>query len=158
MLIVQEMWKNSLNHSSIIAKHQFTYVSVYFNNSKMQLVNNSFKILKVNGSTHVHMLNIEKMWKIISWFTKLTKLPPRLWRNSVRDRIIPCPDALKKMGERKLMALFSLVGRGRKLHQFPGTEFTNLAPRLWRNWIRDLNIPCPDALKKMGERKLMALF
>ncbi len=32
----------------------------------MQLVNNSFNILKVNGSTHVHMLNIEKMWKIIS--------------------------------------------------------------------------------------------
>jgi hypothetical protein len=28
----------------------------------MQPMNNSFKILKVNGSTHVHMLTIEKMW------------------------------------------------------------------------------------------------
>jgi hypothetical protein len=55
MLIVQEMWKNSLNHSSIIAKHQFTYVSVYFNNSKMQLVNNSF-----NSCTHVeHWKDVE---------------------------------------------------------------------------------------------------
>jgi hypothetical protein len=34
----------------------------------MQLVNNSFNILKVNGSTHEQMLNIEKMWKIISSF------------------------------------------------------------------------------------------
>jgi hypothetical protein len=26
-------------------------------------MNNSFKILKMNGSIHVHMLTIEKMWK-----------------------------------------------------------------------------------------------
>ncbi len=29
----------------------------------MQLVNNSFNKLKMNGSTHVHMLTIEVMWK-----------------------------------------------------------------------------------------------
>jgi hypothetical protein len=29
----------------------------------MQLVSNGFNILKVNGSTHVHMLIIEEMWK-----------------------------------------------------------------------------------------------
>ncbi len=29
----------------------------------MQLVNNSFNILKVNGLTHVHMLIIEEKWK-----------------------------------------------------------------------------------------------
>jgi hypothetical protein len=29
----------------------------------MQFVNNGFNILKVNGSIHVHMLIIEKMWK-----------------------------------------------------------------------------------------------
>jgi hypothetical protein len=28
----------------------------------MQLVSNNFKILKLNGSTHVHMLTIEEMW------------------------------------------------------------------------------------------------
>jgi hypothetical protein len=63
MLIVQEMWKKSLNHSSIIVKHWVACVSIYFNNYKMQLVNNSFNILKVNGSTHVHILIIKEMWK-----------------------------------------------------------------------------------------------
>jgi len=29
----------------------------------MQLVSNGFNILKVNGSTHVHMLIIEEMWE-----------------------------------------------------------------------------------------------
>jgi hypothetical protein len=65
MLVVQKMWKNSLNHSSIIAKHQFTYVSIYINKSKMQLVNNSFSILKVNNSIHVHMLNMKKCGKLL---------------------------------------------------------------------------------------------
>jgi hypothetical protein len=31
-------------------------------------MNNGFNVLKVFGLTHVHMLNIEKMWKIISSF------------------------------------------------------------------------------------------
>jgi hypothetical protein len=35
-LIVQEMWKNSLNHSSIIAKQcQIAHASIYFNKCKM---------------------------------------------------------------------------------------------------------------------------
>jgi hypothetical protein len=36
-------------------------VSIYFNKCKIQLMNNGFNILKVNGSTHVHLLIIEKM-------------------------------------------------------------------------------------------------
>jgi hypothetical protein len=63
MLIVQKMWKASLNHSSIIAKH--CVFQCNFNKCKIQLVNNGFKILKVNGLIHVHMLIIEKMWKNI---------------------------------------------------------------------------------------------
>ncbi len=59
MLIVQEMWKNSLNHSSSIAKHWVACVSIYFNKCRMQLVNNGFNILKMNGLIHVHMLIIE---------------------------------------------------------------------------------------------------
>ncbi len=63
MLIVQKIWNNSLNHSNIITKHWATCVSIYSNKCKMQLVNNDFNILNVNGLTHVHMLMIEKMWK-----------------------------------------------------------------------------------------------
>jgi hypothetical protein len=59
MLIVQKMWKNSLNHSNIIAKYWVTCVLVYYNKCKMQFVNNGFNILTVNSST----LIIEKMWK-----------------------------------------------------------------------------------------------
>jgi len=62
------MWKNLINHSSIIAKHWIACVSIYFNKiyfnkCKMQLVSNGFNILNVNGLTHVHMLIIEEMWK-----------------------------------------------------------------------------------------------
>jgi hypothetical protein len=35
MLIVQEMWKFSLNHSNIIVKHWVTFVSIYSNKCKM---------------------------------------------------------------------------------------------------------------------------
>ncbi len=59
MLIIQEMWKFSLNHSSIITKYWVAYVLVYYNKCKMQFVSNDFNILKVNGST----LIIENMWK-----------------------------------------------------------------------------------------------
>ncbi len=59
MLIVQEMWKFSLNHLSIIAKYWVTCVLVYHNKCKMQFVSNGFKILKVDGSS----LIIEEMWK-----------------------------------------------------------------------------------------------
>jgi hypothetical protein len=63
MLIVQKMWKNSLNHSNLIAKHWIACFSINFNKCKMQLMNNDFSILKVNGLIHVHMLIIEKIWK-----------------------------------------------------------------------------------------------
>jgi len=38
-------------------------VSIYFNKCKIQLMNNDFNILKVNDSTYVHLLIIEKIWK-----------------------------------------------------------------------------------------------
>ncbi len=63
MLIIQKMWKNSVNHSNIIIKHWVTCVLIYSNKCKMQLVNTGFNILKINGLTHVHMLIIQKMWK-----------------------------------------------------------------------------------------------
>ncbi len=63
ILIVQKMWKNSLNHSSLIAKHWVACVYIYFNKCKMKLVNNGFNILKVNGLIHVHMLIIEEIMK-----------------------------------------------------------------------------------------------
>jgi hypothetical protein len=47
MLIVQEIWNNSLNHSNIIAKHWARCVSIYSNKCKMQLVSNGFNILNV---------------------------------------------------------------------------------------------------------------
>jgi hypothetical protein len=59
MLIVQNMRKNSLNHSNIIAKYWVACVLIYYNKWKMQFVNNDFNILKVNGSTMI----IEEMWK-----------------------------------------------------------------------------------------------
>jgi hypothetical protein len=36
-LIVQKMWKVSLNHSSIIAKYEVICVLVYYNNCKCNL-------------------------------------------------------------------------------------------------------------------------
>jgi hypothetical protein len=59
MLIVQEMWKHSLNHSNIIVKYWVACVLIYYNKCKMQFVSNVFNILKMNGST----LIIEEMWK-----------------------------------------------------------------------------------------------
>jgi hypothetical protein len=59
MLIIQEMWKFSLNYSSIITKYWIACVLVYYNQFKMKFVNNGFNILKVNDS----ILIIEEMWK-----------------------------------------------------------------------------------------------
>ncbi len=53
MLIVQKMWKNTLNHSSIIAKYWIANVLIYYNKCKMQIVNNDFNILKLNNAIHV---------------------------------------------------------------------------------------------------------
>jgi len=44
MLMIQEMWKNSLNCSSIIIKYWITYFSIYYNKCKMQFVSNGFNI------------------------------------------------------------------------------------------------------------------
>jgi hypothetical protein len=64
MLIVQKMWKNSLiKLFKYNYKHWVACVLIYYNKSKMKFVSNGFNILKVNGSTHVHMLIIEEMWK-----------------------------------------------------------------------------------------------
>jgi hypothetical protein len=63
MLMVQQMWKNSLHHSNIIIKYWIACVLSYYHKCKMQFVSNGFNILKVNGSTHVHMLIIKDMWK-----------------------------------------------------------------------------------------------
>jgi len=38
------MWKNSLNHSSIIVKYGVACVLIYYNKYKMQFVNNDFNI------------------------------------------------------------------------------------------------------------------
>jgi hypothetical protein len=35
MLIIQEMWKNSRNHSNIVTKHWVACVSIYSNKCKM---------------------------------------------------------------------------------------------------------------------------
>jgi len=43
-------------------KHQVTCVSIYTNKCKMQLVNNNFNILNLNGSIHAHMFAVEEMW------------------------------------------------------------------------------------------------
>ncbi len=64
MLIIQEMWKHSLNHSNIITKYWVTCVLVYYNKWKMQFVSNDFNILKVNGSIQI----IEEMWKTTNSF------------------------------------------------------------------------------------------
>jgi hypothetical protein len=47
MLIVQKIWKNSLNHLSIMAKDWVACVWIYYNKCKMQPMNNSSNILKV---------------------------------------------------------------------------------------------------------------
>jgi len=65
MLLVQEMWKDSLTHSSINVRHQVvTCVWIYISKCNMQHLNSGFNKFKVNESTHVKMLIIQEMWKI----------------------------------------------------------------------------------------------
>ncbi len=64
MLIVQEMWKHSLNHSSIIVKYWVACVILcciilYYIKHQMQFVSNDFTILKLKGWIFI----IEYMWK-----------------------------------------------------------------------------------------------
>jgi len=63
IFIIQKMWKKSFKHSSIITKSWVACVLGYYNNCNMQFMNNDLNILKMNSSTHVHMLIIEKTWK-----------------------------------------------------------------------------------------------
>jgi len=59
ILVVQEMWKHSLNHSNIIVKYWIACVIIYYNKCKIKFVSNDFNILKLNSSTSL----IENMWK-----------------------------------------------------------------------------------------------
>jgi hypothetical protein len=69
LLIVQEMWKNSLTYSSINVKHYVVVcVLIYTNKFNMQHLNNSFNYSKVDDSIRVHMLTIEKVKKFINSF------------------------------------------------------------------------------------------
>jgi hypothetical protein len=65
MLIVQDMWKNSLNHSNIIAKQcQIAHASIYFNKCKMLHMSNDFNILKWMVQL-IYTLIIEKNSKFL---------------------------------------------------------------------------------------------
>jgi hypothetical protein len=44
MLIIQEIWKKSINHSNVIVKYWVACVLVYYNKCKMKFVNNGFNI------------------------------------------------------------------------------------------------------------------
>jgi hypothetical protein len=67
--------KNSLNHSSIIAKYWMAYVLIYYNKCKRQLVSNDFIILKVNDSTLINWKDVKKSLihsNINVWFKIVT--------------------------------------------------------------------------------------
>jgi hypothetical protein len=53
-----------------------------------------------------------------------------IWTDWIRDRNIPCPDALKRVGERKSMALVSLVRHGGKLQM----KLTTIRLGPWDQW------------------------
>jgi hypothetical protein len=53
ILIVQEMWKNSLNHWSIIVIHWIACVLVNYGKYKMQLLSNGFNMLIVDNWKNV---------------------------------------------------------------------------------------------------------
>ncbi len=62
MLIVQEMQKNSLTHSSINVKHKIVMcVSTYTNKCNVQHLNSGFNKFKVSGLIHIKMLIIQEM-------------------------------------------------------------------------------------------------
>jgi hypothetical protein len=57
MLILQELWKNSFNHSNIIRKNWIILgIWIHYNKCNMWHDNTSFNILKVNGCIHEHIL------------------------------------------------------------------------------------------------------
>jgi len=54
MLIIEEMWKKSLIRTYINVKSEIvTCVLINYGKYKMKLMNNSFNMLKVHGSTHI---------------------------------------------------------------------------------------------------------
>jgi len=64
ILIIQKMQKNSLTHSSINVKHEVVLcVSIYTSKCNMQHLNSGFNKLKVDYSTHLKMLIVQKMWE-----------------------------------------------------------------------------------------------
>jgi hypothetical protein len=66
MLIIQKMWKNSLIYSSINVNHSIVMcVSIYINKCNMQHLNNGFNNFKIDGSSHVKMSIVQKMWKTL---------------------------------------------------------------------------------------------
>ncbi len=65
MLIIEEMWKKSLIHSNInVGLKKITCVLLNNGKCKMQLLNNGFNMLKVDGSTSLcTMLIVKEMSK-----------------------------------------------------------------------------------------------
>jgi len=58
------MWKNSLIYSNINVKNYVvSCVSIYTNKCNMQHLNNGFNKFKIDDSTHVKVLTVQKMWK-----------------------------------------------------------------------------------------------
>jgi hypothetical protein len=54
ILIIEEMWKNSLIHFNInVGFKIITCLIINYGKCKMQLLNNGFDMLKVDGSTYV---------------------------------------------------------------------------------------------------------
>jgi hypothetical protein len=63
-LIIEKMWKKSLIHSNIYVGFKvITCVLINYGECKMQLLNNGFNMLKIDGSTHVPCLLLKKCQK-----------------------------------------------------------------------------------------------
>jgi hypothetical protein len=53
-LIIEEMWKKSFIHSHINVRFKIVrFILIYYGKCKMQLLNDGFNMLKVDGSTNV---------------------------------------------------------------------------------------------------------
>jgi hypothetical protein len=60
LLIIQDMKKKSLTHSSINVKHYVVMcVSIYTSKCNMRHLDSGFNKLKVHDSTHVEMLIVQ---------------------------------------------------------------------------------------------------
>jgi hypothetical protein len=55
MLIIENIWKKSLNHFNInVGPKIVTCVLINYGKYKIQFMSIGFNMLKVDGSTHVH--------------------------------------------------------------------------------------------------------